>query len=167
MALLLGFLTFVLVVNCLFLMLLVLIQLPKKEAGAGVAFGAGATDALFGAGSGNALTKMTKYAATFFVGLALMLSLINSHRAKERNQGLDKELLNKANAAAPVLPAASPTNTTQTITITNPPIATPTNALQIQTTTTATQAVVTPSTSQTISNSASGNSPAAAPARVP
>ena len=43
-----------------------LIQLPKKDAGAGLAFGGGATDALFGAGSGNVLTKITKYAATVF-----------------------------------------------------------------------------------------------------
>ena len=54
MSLLIAFLTFILVVNCLLLILLVLVQLPKKEAGAGVAFGGGATDALFGAGSGNA-----------------------------------------------------------------------------------------------------------------
>ena len=35
----------------LFLILLVLVQLPKKEAGLGQAFGSGATDALFGSGS--------------------------------------------------------------------------------------------------------------------
>ena len=40
-----GILTFVLVVDCLALILLVLIQLPKKEAGAGLAFGGAATDA--------------------------------------------------------------------------------------------------------------------------
>ena len=54
-----GLLTVILVLDCLFLVLLILIQLPKKEAGAGIAFGGGATDALFGAGSGNALTKIT------------------------------------------------------------------------------------------------------------
>ena len=36
MSLLIGFLTFILVVTCLFLILLVLVQLPKKEAGAGL-----------------------------------------------------------------------------------------------------------------------------------
>ena len=55
-----GILTVLLVLNCLVLILLVLIQLPKKDAGAGMAFGGGAADALFGAGSGNALTKITK-----------------------------------------------------------------------------------------------------------
>ena len=51
-----GILSVFLVLACLLLMLLVLIQLPKKEAGMGQAFGGGATDALFGAGSGTALT---------------------------------------------------------------------------------------------------------------
>ena len=39
-------LTALLVLNCLLLILLVLIQLPKKDAGAGMAFGGGAADAL-------------------------------------------------------------------------------------------------------------------------
>src|SRR5882757_4999270 len=68
-----GLLTFILVINCLVLILLVLVQLPKKDAGAGIAFGGGAADALFGAGSGNALTKITKYAIIVFFALALLL----------------------------------------------------------------------------------------------
>ena len=63
MGFLIGLLTVVMVLNCVILIFLVLIQLPKKDAGAGLAFGGGATDALFGAGSGNVLTKITKYAA--------------------------------------------------------------------------------------------------------
>ena len=66
MAFIIGLLTLVMVLDCLLLILLVLIQLPKKEAGAGLAFGGGATDALFGAGSGTVLTKITKYAAAAF-----------------------------------------------------------------------------------------------------
>ena len=106
MSLLIGFLTFLLVVNCLILMLLVLIQLPKKEAGAGIAFGGGATDALFGSGSGNALTKMTKYFAAVFVGMALLLSLLNANRARDNNRRLEEGLLKKASAAAPAPLAA-------------------------------------------------------------
>src|SRR5436305_6583647 len=85
MQLFITFLTVVLVLNCMLLMLLVLIQLPKKEAGAGLAFGGGATDALFGAGSGNALTKLTKYAAGTFLVLSVVLGVMNSkqHRANE------------------------------------------------------------------------------------
>ena len=81
-----GFLTVVLVLDCLFLILLILIQLPKKEAGAGIAFGGAATDALFGAGSGTALTKITKYCAGLFLGLALFLSILNAPRPVVRSQ---------------------------------------------------------------------------------
>ena len=69
MKFLIVLLTAVLVIDCLMLILLVLIQLPKKDAGMALAFGSGATDALFGAGSGNALTQMTKYTAGVFFAL--------------------------------------------------------------------------------------------------
>jgi preprotein translocase subunit SecG len=69
------FLTVILFLNCLFMILLVLVQLPKKEAGLGTAFGGGATDALFGAGAGNVLTKLTKWCAVLFLVLCLALSL--------------------------------------------------------------------------------------------
>ena len=69
------FLTVVLFLNCLFLILLVLVQLPKKEAGLGTAFGGGTTDALFGAGAGTALSKLTKWNAILFLVLCLFLSL--------------------------------------------------------------------------------------------
>ena len=76
MSLLIGLLTAVLVVDCLLLILLVLVQLPKKEAGAGLAFGAGAADALFGAGAGNPLTKITKFAAVAFFALLIMIAML-------------------------------------------------------------------------------------------
>jgi len=83
MSIFIGLLTFLLVINCLLLILLVLVQLPKKDAGAGIAFGGGAADALFGAGSGNALTKITKYATISFFALALIVGVLldRSHRA--------------------------------------------------------------------------------------
>src|SRR6266852_4586953 len=78
MVFLIGLLTFVMVLDCLVLVLLVLIQLPKKDAGAGLAFGGSATDALFGAGSGTVLTKITKYAAGIFFVMAVILSVMQS-----------------------------------------------------------------------------------------
>jgi preprotein translocase subunit SecG len=99
MSLLIGFLTVILVLNCLLLILLILIQLPKKEAGAGIAFGGGATDALFGAGSGTALTKLTKYCAGLFLGLSLILSVVNAQRVGRSNASLAEELKKKAAAA--------------------------------------------------------------------
>lgn len=75
-----GLLTFILVLDAIALIFLVLIQLPKKEAGAGLAFGGAATDALFGAGSGTVLTKITKYAAGIFFVIAIILAAIQSRR---------------------------------------------------------------------------------------
>ena len=85
-------LTFVLVLDCLLLILLVLVQLPKKDAGMGQAFGAGTTDALFGAGSGNALTKMTKYATAIFFLLTLSLSILNAQQTKLKKSRFEEEL---------------------------------------------------------------------------
>jgi preprotein translocase subunit SecG len=118
MTILIAFLTLILVLLCLLLMLLVLIQLPKKEAGSGLAFGGGATEALFGAGSGNALTKITKYIATAFVGLSLTLAVINANRADRGDRWLELELERQAatettgTTPAPLpepLPAPAPT----------------------------------------------------------
>jgi preprotein translocase subunit SecG len=95
MSFLIGLLTFILIVDCLLLVLLVLVQLPKKDAGAGLAFGGAASDALFGAGSGNVLTKTTKYAAGVFFVLAIILSAMQSRHfnrsGAEFRQQLEQE----------------------------------------------------------------------------
>jgi preprotein translocase subunit SecG len=109
MSLVIGLLTFILVINSILLMLLILIQLPKKDAGAGLAFGAGTTDALFGAGSGTVLTKLTKYATGAFLLLCLTLSIMQTHRAKTTGRGVLTELERKASTLA-VTPAVVPTN---------------------------------------------------------
>ena len=114
MSFLIGLLTVVLVLDCLLLILLVLIQLPKKEAGAGIAFGGGATDALFGAGSGNALTKITKYAAGAFLGLSLVLSVMRANHSEEGGRRLEEELKKKAAAGPVVAPPLTPTNVAST-----------------------------------------------------
>lgn len=92
MGFVIGFLTLIMVLDCLVLVLLVLVQLPKKEAGAGLAFGGGASDALFGAGSGNVLTKITKYAAGFFFFLALILGIMQSHYHSSSTSSFQKSL---------------------------------------------------------------------------
>ena len=75
------FLTAVLVLDCIFLVLLVLVPLPKKEAGMGQAFGGAATDALFGAGSGNVLTKATKWGAGIFFLLSIALTIMGTFKS--------------------------------------------------------------------------------------
>jgi preprotein translocase subunit SecG len=109
-------LTAIMVIDCLFLVLLVLVQLPKKEAGMGQAFGGGATDALFGAGSGNVLTKVTKWAAGIFFALAILLTILgNVQNTSGGGSKLQKALSeNKTTSALPVTPtnaAAAPAGT--------------------------------------------------------
>src|SRR5271165_3477790 len=111
MGFIIGLLTFVMVLDCLVLVLLVLIQLPKKEAGAGLAFGGAASDALFGAGSGNVLTKVTKYAAAIFFVMALLLSILQSRfhdRTSVFQQKLNQSLTLPGGTSTPGTPAKAP-----------------------------------------------------------
>jgi preprotein translocase subunit SecG len=103
------FITAIMVLDCLFLILLVLVQLPKKEAGMGQAFGGGATDALFGAGSGNVLTKTTKWGAGIFFVLAIMLTIMGTMKTSGGGGRLQK-LMNQNKPAAPATVVA-PSNT--------------------------------------------------------
>jgi preprotein translocase subunit SecG len=107
-----GILTAFLVLDSLFLILLILVQLPKKEAGLGQAFGSAATDALFGAGSGNALTKLTKYVTVIFFVLTLSLSVMNAHEARSKKSTLEQALQRAPKEApaaeAPAATAAKP-----------------------------------------------------------
>ncbi len=134
MSLIIGLLSFILVLVCLALGLLILIQLPKKEAGMGAAFGADTTAALFGAGGGNALTNLTKWLASTFIVLCVLVSSLTAYQSKSQYAGVRKQL-NSAPVSAPI-PAAStlptlPTLpqtvvvTNSTILVTNPPTALP------------------------------------------
>jgi preprotein translocase subunit SecG len=104
--------SFLLIVDSLLLGLLVLVQLPKKEAGIGMAFGGGAADALFGAGSGNALTKLTKYSAIFFFILVLGLCMIENSSRSSTNPAFERALEQRPpQTRQPAAPAAAiPTN---------------------------------------------------------
>ena len=112
MGYIIGLLTLVLVLDCAALILLVLVQLPKKDAGAGLAFGGAATDALFGAGSGNVLTQITKYAATTFFILAVVLSIMQSKYYHRTTSEFEQKLGEAPRAAAlPTTPATTPVPT--------------------------------------------------------
>ena len=123
-------LTALLVFASLFLILLVLVQLPKKEAGAGLAFGAGTADALLGAGSGNALTTVTKYTVVAFFLLAITLGVAYNHQHHARKGGIATTLAVApvAGTPAPVSSVlAPPTNSvlsTTTLVTTNRPAST-------------------------------------------
>jgi preprotein translocase subunit SecG len=135
MSFIVGILTFFLVINCALLILLILIQLPKKDAGAGMAFGGAAADALFGAGSGNVLTKVTKYATIIFFGLALVLGYLQD-RADKQGSALEfeKQVQQKqqtqmpVSAPQPVTPPVSRPAAASTNTLLSVPLSAPTNA---------------------------------------
>jgi preprotein translocase subunit SecG len=110
-------LSVVMVFDCVVLVGLVLMQLPKKEAGAGLAFGGAATDALFGAGSGNFLTKATKYTAGVFFVLAIVLSIMQNYRVHRNGSQFLQQIKQQSEqpaAPAATTPAAQPANTANT-----------------------------------------------------
>ena len=122
MSFLIGMLTVVLVLDCVLLILLVLIQLPKKEAGAGVAFGGAATDALFGAGTGNVLTKVTKYATVAFFVLAVIVGVLQSnfyHQPGKEFQRKVEQQAKEAPATMPTAPSAPVANPAESPTLTS------------------------------------------------
>ncbi|HVU07153.1 MAG TPA: preprotein translocase subunit SecG [Verrucomicrobiae bacterium] len=130
MSFIIGILTFLMVITCLLLILLVLVQLPKKDAGAGLAFGGGAADALFGAGSGNALTKITKWATGIFIALAILLGILQN----KTHTGGDTSAFEKAVQQKQMqTPITAPTTTTPAVaqpaaTLTNNLLAVPLTA---------------------------------------
>jgi len=110
-----GILTFILVVVCVFLSLLILAQKPKKDTGGGLAFGGAATDALFGAGSGDLFTKLTKYCTGIFFVLVLVLSVLNAQQSRRRGSDPRARVstADKQDMATPA-PATTPAATTST-----------------------------------------------------
>ena len=100
MSYLIGILTIVLVLNCFLLVLLSLIQLPKKESGAGLAFGGGAMDMALGAGAGNVLTKLTKISAALFLLLCLVLAIIGNPGKRDISQRIGAQPQSPATPSA-------------------------------------------------------------------
>lgn len=93
----------------------------------GTAFGADAAVAMFGAGSGNALTRMTKYTTGTFLVLCVLLTWMNAYANRSRGSAIERELSQTASSATtPVAPkpfssllAPSATNSSGNLTNTN------------------------------------------------
>ncbi len=106
MSIVLGILTFVLILVSLFIVLVVLAQ-KSKDGGMGAALGGGAAEAAFGAETGNVLSKSTIYASVLFFVLAFALYLgriyENKHAAAADGSALPRIA---APVSAPV-PAAT------------------------------------------------------------
>ena len=89
MAFITGLLLTVQVLTCVFLILIVLMQPSKADGGLGAAFGGGATDTLFGARTGNVLTKATVWSACIIFVTSLLLAILIAHQ-KTSSPVLDK-----------------------------------------------------------------------------
>jgi len=122
-----ALLTVFLVLDCLFLGLLILMQLPKKDAGVGMAFGGGAADALFGAGSGTLLTQLTKYSATAFFALVFVLSYLNIHSNTSSAAALKMQIEKQSHETAPAAPGLLPAPASSNAIVTTNPGPSPSN----------------------------------------
>ena len=110
MSIVLGILTFVLILVSLFIVLVVLAQ-KSKDGGMGAALGGGAAEAAFGAETGNVLSKSTIYAAVLFFVLAFALYLGRIYESKHASAAAGSALPTIAAPASPVsAPAATATS---------------------------------------------------------
>ena len=97
----------VLVLVCLLMVLVILMQRSKQE-GIGAAFGAGMTESVFGADTGNILSKTTVWCAVLFFTITLTLSAIAANKYRAGASGLSQAARDAAKTMAP--PAAATTN---------------------------------------------------------
>src|SRR5258707_11365846 len=104
MSLLLGILTFILILVSLFLILVVLAQ-KSKDGGMGAALGGGAAEAAFGADTTNVLSKSTIYASILFFVLAFALYLGRIYERKPASAGANNAL---PSIAVPATPPPAP-----------------------------------------------------------
>lgn len=90
MSLVIGVLTFILILTSLFLVLIVLMQRAKTDGGVGAAMAGGATESAFGAETNNVLSGATIKGAIVFFVLSFFLYLANIYQAKHHPAGDNK-----------------------------------------------------------------------------
>ena len=116
MAFVIGLLLTVQALTCVFLILIILMQPSKADGGLGAAFGSGATDTLFGARTGNVLTKGTIWGATILFVTAVLLAILIAHQ-KPASIVLDKaaaaQKTTEKTAAKPASDKTAPAKSTE------------------------------------------------------
>ena len=90
MSLVIGILTFILIITSLFLVLVVLMQRAKTDGGMGSAMGGGSMESTFGAETGNVLSGATIKAAIVFFVVSFTLYLAHLYQAKHHDAGDSK-----------------------------------------------------------------------------
>jgi preprotein translocase subunit SecG len=104
MSLVIGILTFVLVLTSIFLVFVVLMQRAKSDSGMGAAMGGGSMESTFGAETNNVLSNATIKATIVFFVVSFMLYLTHVYQNKHRDAG-DNRL---PTVVAPAAPATAP-----------------------------------------------------------
>ncbi len=104
MSLLIGILTFVLIITSLFLVMVVLMQRAKTDGGMGSAMGGGTMESTFGAETGNVLSGATIKAAIIFFVVSFTLYLAHIYQLKHHG-AIDNKLPQVINAPATPQPA--------------------------------------------------------------
>ena len=118
---LIALLTTVLILTSLFLVMVVLMQRAKSDAGMGSAMGGSSMESTFGAETGNVLTNATKWAAIVFFSVSFCLYLAHVYQAKHQDTA-DSALPLVAAPASAVPASAAPASAPQPLT---PPPAAP------------------------------------------
>ena len=116
MSIVLGILTFVLIIISVFLILIVLAQKAKSDGGVGAALGGGMTEAAFGADTGNVLSGLTIKAAVAFFVLSFGLYLGHIYQRTHARAAAQDALpaITAPASPAPVEPVTVPAPAPQT-----------------------------------------------------
>lgn len=111
MSLVIGILTFVLVITSLFLVMIVLMQRAKSDGGIGSAMGGGSMESTFGAETGNVLSGATIKASIVFFVVSLVLYLAQIYQ-RNHGDGTDSALPTiSAPASSSTGPVPTPAST--------------------------------------------------------
>ncbi|MBL9216196.1 MAG: preprotein translocase subunit SecG [Opitutaceae bacterium] len=107
MSLLIGILTFILILTSVFLVLVVLMQRAKTDGGMGAAMGGGSMESAFGAETNNVLTGATIKAAIVFFVISFALYLAHIYQSKHQS-AVDSKLPTVSVPAVNPAPAPQP-----------------------------------------------------------
>ena len=110
MSLVIGILTFILILTSLFLVLVVLMQRAKNDGGMGSAMGGSSMESTFGAETSNVLSKATINASILFFVLSFVLYLAHIYQTKHHAE-VDAKLPTIV-APASTAPTPQPATTT-------------------------------------------------------
>ncbi len=104
MSLVIGILTFILILTSLFLVMVVLMQRAKTDGGIGAAMGGGSMESTFGADTSNVLSTATIRGAIVFFVLSFGLYLAHIYQSKHVEAADAKLPTVTAPVTAPALP---------------------------------------------------------------